>query len=132
MIGPTDIMVPPTADAVVTLDVSARIIQRHWNHARFEDPATGKKYRTYDEIPFSHLEELLAYRNAQAEALWDSDSPESPVNTMLHLIFFPKCIKSRTDDQNAPNIQSIRESIRASLRMDILNTYALNRYADAA
>jgi hypothetical protein len=123
MIDVRDIVIPATGDPVA-LDACARLVQRHWPEARFEDAFTGEKYSSYGDIPFGHVHELLVYPNAQAEAAWNADSLDSPLNSMLHLILSPRCVTVVLEDPAAANIQPILESIRASLRMDILNTYA--------
>jgi hypothetical protein len=70
------------------------------------------------------MQELLAYRDAQAEAAWDAASPDSPPNSVLHLIHSPSSIRLELDDPNTPDMRSMLESIQVILGMDILNTYA--------
>jgi hypothetical protein len=123
MNGRADIMIPPTADPVASLDACARIVRRYWIQARFEDPATATKY-SYQDIPFGRVEELLAYRNSQAEAAWDADNPDVPVNSMLHLMRFPQCITAVMDDAKAADMESMLASMGASLRkLDAPNPY---------
>jgi hypothetical protein len=123
MIGGTDIVIPAVGDSAV-LEACARIVQRHWPDAKFEDAETGEKYDWYGEIPLDRVRELLAYPDAAAEASWDADQPDSPPNSMLYLILSPDFVTAVLDDPSAANMQSILESIRAMLWQDIVNTYA--------
>ena len=101
-----------------------RVIQRYWPHARFEDAETGDKYSCYGEIPFGRVRELLAYPDADAEAAWDSDSPDSPPNSMLYLIRSLESVTVVLDDPRTAEMRSILESVRTMLWQDILNAYA--------
>lgn len=123
MIGGNDIVIPAVGDPAA-LEACARIIQRHWPHARFEDAETGDKYSWYGEIPLGHVRELLAYPDPRAEAAWDTDSPDSPPNSLLYLILSPEFVTAVLDDPGTAEMRSILGSIQTMLWQDILNTYA--------
>jgi hypothetical protein len=123
MIGGNDIVIPAVGDPAA-LEACARIVQRHWPQARFEDAVTGDKYRWYGDIPLGRVQELLAYPDAQAEAAWDADSADSPPNSMLYLILSPESVTAVLDDPNTADMRSLLASIRQLLWLDILNTYA--------
>ncbi len=122
MIGGNDIVIPAVDDPAA-LEACIRIVQRHWPHARFEDAVTGDKYNCCAEIPLGHVHEVLVYPDADAEARWDADSPDSPPNSMLYLILSPNFITMVLDDPNTAEMRSILESIRG-IMWDILNTYS--------
>ena len=138
--GGAEITIVPTAEPVVVLDACARIIRRYWTQARFEDPATGKKYHSYQDIPFGRVEELLAYRNSQAEAAWDADSPDAPPNSMLHLIRSTQAVTAVVDDPKAADMAAMLASlvpIRDVFRMEPTTAVGLaladlNPFAEAA
>ena len=88
MIGGNDIVIPAVGDSAA-LEACLRIVRRHWPHARFEDAITGDKYSLYGDIPLGRVREVIAYPDADAEAAWDADSPDSPPNSMLYLIASP-------------------------------------------
>jgi hypothetical protein len=111
MIGGTDIVIPAVGDPS-TLEACARIVQRCWPEARFEDAETGEKYARYCEIPLARVHELFAYQDEKAEAAWDADSPTSPPNSMIYLILAPDSITAVVDDPNTPEMQAILEAIR--------------------
>ena|ERR1700722_4863599 len=125
MIGGNDIVIPAVGDPA-SLGACARIVQRHWPHARFEDAETGDKYASCDKIPFGCVRQLLAYPDARAEAAWDADSPDSPPNSMLYLILSPKAITVVLDDPSATDMRSILDSIKTMLwhQYHIMNTDA--------
>src|SRR5712692_6293651 len=110
MIGGTDIVIPAIGGPAA-LDACARVVKYCWPEARFEDAITGDKYQRYADIPFGRVQELLAYVNAQAEAAWDADRPDSPPNSMLYLIPSPLSVTVVMDDPNAPDMQALLESI---------------------
>ncbi len=114
MIGGTDIVIPAVGSPA-SLDLCARIVLLKWPHARFENAETGEKYATYEDIPFGLVRYLLAYPNAEAEALWDADSPDSPVNSMLHLILSENCVTVVVDDPEAGEMPAILKGIKAIL-----------------
>lgn len=130
MIGGKDIVIPAfgSPDA---LDACARVVQRQWPHARFEDAETGEKYSSYNEIPFNRVRQLLAYPNAEAEQHWDEDHPNSPLNSMLYLVLAERSITAVADDPDAHDMSAILEGIRTIVATEILNTDALC-YAEAA
>ncbi len=130
MIGGKDIVIPALGSPA-SLDACARVVQRQWPHARFEDAETGKKYSTYGDIPIGQIRHLLAYPNAQAEDLWDADSPDSPVNSMLYLILSENAVTAVLDDPNFGEMPAILEGIKTMLEMEIWNTDAYC-YAEAA
>jgi len=130
MIGGKDIVIPAVGSPA-SLDACARVIQRQWPHARFEDAETGEKYSSYGEIPIGRIRHLLAYPNVQAEALWDADKPDSPVNSMLYLILSENSVTVVLDDPNVGEMPAILEGIRTMMEMEILNTDAFC-YAEAA
>ncbi len=110
MIGGNDIVIPAVGDSAA-LEACLRIVQRHWPHARFEDALTGDKYSRCGEIPLGRVREVLAYPDADAEAAWDADSPDSPPNSMLYLIVSPNFITAVLDDPTAADMHSILEFI---------------------
>jgi len=113
------------------LDACARVVQRQWPHARFENAETGEKYSTYGDIPIGQISHLLAYPNEEAEALWDADSPDSPVNSMLYLILAEQSVTAVLDDPTAGEMPGILEGIKTMMEMEILNTAAVC-YPEAA
>lgn len=123
MIGGNDIVIPAVGDPAA-LEACARIVQRHWPQARFEDAETGDKYNRYGEIPFGCVRQLLAYPDADAEAAWDADRPDSPPNSMIYLILSPDFVTAVLDDPSEAAMRSILESIRLELWQDIVNNYA--------
>lgn len=123
MIGGNDIVFPAVGDAA-SLEACARIVGRHWPNVRFEDAVTGEKYPHLGDIPFGKVRELLAYPNADAEAAWDADSPESAENSMLYLIVRPEDLTVVLDNPHTAEMQSILGAIRVLLWKDILLTYA--------
>jgi hypothetical protein len=114
MIGGNDVVFPAVGDSAA-LEACARIIGRHWPDVRFEDAITGDKYENLGEIPFEKVRELLAYPDADAEAAWDLDSPDSPENSMLYLIARPDDITVVLDNPNTAEMQSILSAIRDTL-----------------
>src|SRR5207253_614017 len=130
MIGGKDIVIPAVGSPA-SLDACARVVQRQWPHARFEDAETGEKYSMYGDIPFGRIRHLLVYPDAEAEALWDADSPDSPVNSMLYLILSENYVTAVLDDPNVGGMPAILEGIRTMMEMEILNTDAYC-YAEAA
>ncbi len=131
MIGGTDIVIPAVGDPAA-LEACARIVQRRWPHARFEDAETGEKYARYGDIPLGHVRELFAYHDAQAEAEWDADSPNSPRNSMLYLILSPDFITAVLDDPNTAEMAAILESIRKMMLDRILSPDIEEKYAEVA
>ena len=127
MIGGTDIVIPAIGDSAA-LDACARIVQRCWPHARFEDAETGEKYARYGDIPLGLVRELFAYPDASAEAAWDADRPDSPPNSMLYLILSPNFVTVVLDDPNTADMRAMLEAFQTMLETDILKTY----YAGAA
>lgn len=123
MIGGTDIVIPAVGDPAA-LEACARIVQRRWPHARFEDADTGEKFSWYGDIPLGRVRELFAYPDETAEAAWDADSAESPPNSMLYLILSPDCVTAVLDDPHTADMRALLESFRTMLWMDILNSYA--------
>jgi hypothetical protein len=130
MIGGKDIVIPAVGSPA-SLDACARVVQSQWPHARFEDAETGEKYSTYGDIPIGRIRHLLAYPNAELEALWDADSPDSPVNSMLYLILSENSVTAVLDDPNVGDMPAILEGIRTMMGMEILNTDA-SPYPEAA
>jgi hypothetical protein len=122
MIGGNDIVIPAVGDSAA-LEACARMIRRHWPRARFEDAISGEKYSGYAEIPFGRVRELLAYPDADAEAMWDADRPDSPPNSMLYLIVSPNFITAVLDDPDTAEMNCMLGSIRELLWMDILNNH---------
>jgi hypothetical protein len=126
VIGGNDIVFPAFGDSAA-LEGCARIVGRHWQDIRFEDAVTGDKYPRLGDIPFGLVRELLAYPDADAEAAWDSDSPDSPENSMLYLIVRPQDITVVLDNENTPEMRSILASIRDFLWS--YNSYTLTSAA---
>lgn len=131
MIGGTDIVIPAVGDPA-TLEACVRIVKRRWPHSRFEDADTGDKYDRYDDIPLGRVREIFAYADAQAEAAWDADSPESPPNSMLYLILGPDSVTAVLDDPNTREMQVMLESMRNLMWERILSPYLEEKYAEAA
>jgi hypothetical protein len=123
MIGGKDIVIPAVGSPA-SLDACARVVQRLWPEARFEDAETGEKYSSYGDIPLGRVRQLLAYPNAEAEELWDADSAESPVNSMLYLILGEHSVTAVLDDPYVGEMPAMLEGIRTMLGMEILNTNA--------
>lgn len=123
MIGGNDIVFPAVGDPA-SLEACARIVGRHWPDVRFEDAITGDKYRHLAEIPFGKVGELLVYPNADAEAAWDADSPDSTENSMLYLIVRPEDLTLVLDNPDTAEMRSILGAIHDLLWTDILSTYA--------
>lgn len=122
MIGGNDVLIPAVGDATA-LEACARIVQRHWPRARFEDAETSDKYGRYGDIPFGKVRELLVYSDERAEAAWDADDPNSPTNSMLYLILSPHFVTVVLDDPNTADMRVLLESWREMLWMDIVNNY---------
>ncbi|MEO6812230.1 MAG: hypothetical protein ABI353_24240 [Isosphaeraceae bacterium] len=122
MIGGSDIVFPAVGGPAA-LNACARIIQRLWPHARFENAVTGEKYAQLIDIPFVELTELLAYPNSEAEAAWDADSSESPENSMLYIIVRDEDVTVVLDNPETAEMRSILEAIRGLLWTDIQNVY---------
>jgi hypothetical protein len=119
MIGGTDIVIPAVGDST-SLEACARIVQRRWPHARFEDAETGDKYARYGDIPLDRVRELFAYVDDKAEAAWDADCPDSPPNSMLYLIQSPDYVTVVLDDPNTPDMRAMLKSLQTALRQDAL------------
>jgi hypothetical protein len=122
MIGGTDIVIPTVGDTNA-LDACARIVQRRWPHARFEDAVTGEKYAQFRDIPFGRVRELFAYPDASAEAAWDADRPDSPPNSMLYLILSPHSVTVVLDDPNTADMRAMLEAFRTMLETHFLRTH---------
>src|SRR5580700_7265415 len=95
MIGGNDIVIP-AAGTPASLEACVRAIRRYWPHARFENAETAEKYTS--EIPFGRLKQLFAYPDEEAESMWDQDSPDSPINSMLYLILSQDSVTVVVDD----------------------------------
>jgi hypothetical protein len=115
----TDIVIPAVGDAAA-LEACARMVQRCWPHARFEDAETGDKFAWYGDIPFGRVRELFAYEDNKAEAAWDADRPDSPPNSMLYLILSPTYVTAVLDDPNTPDMRALLEAMRNLLHDRIL------------
>lgn len=111
MIGGVDVVIP-TAGNAAALEACARIVQRYWPNARFEDAESGEKYARCCDVPVERVRELLIYSDAQAEAAWDADCEDSPPNSMLYLIRSPDFITVVLDDPNAADVQAMLEEFR--------------------
>ncbi len=120
MIGGIDVVIPAVGD-VATLEACARIVQRYWPNARFEDAETGEKYARCGDVPLERVRELFAYADAQAEAAWDADREDSPPNSMLYLIRSPASITVVLDDPNAADMQTLLEEFRTILGVSSSN-----------
>ena len=103
---------------------AARVVGRHWPEIRYEDAVTGDKYQRLSDVPFGKVRELLAYRNAAAEAAWDANSPDSPENSMIYLIVRPEDVTVVVDNPDVAETRSILNAIHDLLWTDILFTYA--------
>jgi hypothetical protein len=123
MMGGTDVVIAVIDDASV-LDVCARIVQRCWPAARFEDAVTGTEFETYSQIPMGRVRELLVYRSPEVKSEWDAGDVDVPPNTMLYLIRSRNSITVVLDDASVAEMRSLIRSLHAGLQMDILNIYA--------
>jgi len=120
VIGGSDIVFPAVGDSAA-LEACAQIVGRRWPNIRFEDAVTGDKYPRLGDIPLGRVRELLVYRDADAEAAWDGDSPDSPENSMLTLIVRPEDITVVLDNPDTADVRSILDAIHDWLWTDILN-----------
>jgi hypothetical protein len=118
VIGGNDIVFPAVGDSA-SLEACARIVGRHWPDIRFEDAITGEKYQRIGEIPLGRVQELLAYPDAESEAGWDFDRPDSEENSMLCLIVRPDEITVVIDNPKTVQMQSILKEIHDWLWTDI-------------
>lgn len=114
MIGGVDIVIPAVGDAAA-LEACARIVQRYWPHAAFEDAETGEKYSRYSDIPLARMHELFIYSNAETEVGWDAGHDDVPPNSMLYLILSPGFVTVVLDDPDATNMPAMLESFRTIL-----------------
>jgi hypothetical protein len=121
MIGGKDIVIPAMGSPM-SLHACIRVVQRQWPNARFEDAETGAKYSSQSAIPIAQVHQLLAYPNAEAEKLWDDDSPDSPANSMMQLVLGEQSVTVVVDDPNLGEMPAILEGIRAGLEMEILKS----------
>ena len=86
MIGGQDIVIP-AAGLPASLDACACVVRatmakrpvRECGNGRKDPPAYG------DIFPLGKIRHLLAYPSAEAEAKWDQDSDDSPINSMILL-----------------------------------------------
>jgi hypothetical protein len=131
VIGGTDIIIPAVGDPD-TLDACVRVVRRRWPNARFEDAVTGEKYERYGDIPLGRVRELLAYPDSQAEAAWDSGSPDTPPNSMLYLILSEGFVTVVLEDPEAADMQAVLESIRGIQRDRLLSPHLEEKYGEAA
>lgn len=127
MIGGQDIVIPAVGDAT-TLEACARVVQRCWPHARFEDAETGDKFDAYWDIPFGRVRELFAYSDQKTEAAWDEDRADAPPNSMLYLILSAKSVTVVLDDARVAPMETLLQSIRFMMRDRLLE----ENYAEAA
>ena len=114
MIGGKDIVIPAAATPA-SLDACARIVQRQWPSARFEDAETGEKFGSYQELPVGRIRQLLIYESPAAEAAWDDDRDDAPVNSMLYFILGEQAVTVVVDDPESGDMPAILESIRTLL-----------------
>jgi hypothetical protein len=128
VIGGTDIVIPAVGDPG-DLEACARIVQRRWPHARFEDADTGEKYAWYGDIPLGRVRELFAYPDDAAEAAWDADSADSLPNTMLYLILSENSVTVVLDDPNTADMQAMLRGFEMMLETDILKAHTDNLLA---
>ena len=129
VIGGTDVIIPATGDTA-SLDTCARIIQRYWPRARFEDVLTGQKIRQLWRDPGWARARAFRLPDASAEAAWDAESDVAARNSMIYLILTPQFVTAVLDYPHAPEMRPIIDSIRDALSMDILNTDADLDFAD--
>lgn len=128
MIGGNDVVFGAVGDSA-SLEACARIIRKCWPDVRFEDAVTGAKYSRTADVPFGSIKELLAYPNQEAEACWDSDSPDSPENSMLSIIVRERDVTVVLDNPCTPEMRSILEGIRGALWTYVEATYTDTRAA---
>jgi hypothetical protein len=131
MIGGTDVVIRGIGDSAA-LEACARIVQRSWPRARFEDADTGDKYAAWDDIPSGQVRELFAYPNEQSEAAWDEGSPEAPANSMLYLLLSADGITAVLDDPSTAEMQMILDSIRTLMRERTLSPDMEEQYVEVA
>lgn len=121
MIGGSDVVFPAVGNSA-SLEACARIVARQWPNVRFEDAILGVKYQRLADIPFGHVKELLAYRDAAAESAWDNDRLDTPENVLLNLIVRPDDITVVVDNPKAREMHSLLQAIH-DLLWDVMNTY---------
>ena len=114
MIGGVDVIMKAPSGPQA-LEVCVRAIRRHWPEARYENAETGDKFRHYRMVPFGQLSELLVYVDPKAEASWDADSSDSPVNSMIYLISSAHSVTAVVDD---PNKKARQHQSNGRLRRD--------------
>jgi hypothetical protein len=131
MIGGTDVIFLAEGDPVA-LDGCARIVQRYWPRASFEDALTGKRYGGYGDLPIGRIRELFVYQDSTAEAAWDAENGDAGPNSMIYLILSPNVVTAVVDDPNAGQMRFILASIRRFLTRDILYTEPVHLLAEAA
>jgi hypothetical protein len=110
----------PTSAGPAALDACARIIQRYWPQASFQDAITGKNFRNYAELPIGRLRHLLVWRDDLGEV----NGPDTFTSSRLHLIRSPDKITVILDGPSPSEMQPILDSIQGVLGIDILNTTA--------
>jgi len=123
MIGGTDILLR-TSGNPAALDACTRVLQRYWPQARFENALTGDKYSGSTDLPAGRVRELLVYRDTAAEAAWDAEHGNAAPNTMIYLILSSDCLTAVLDDPNTEEMQSILESMRKALQIDVAQRVA--------
>ena len=86
MIGGRDVRIP-TELGHQAVEIAVRAIGRNWPEAVFETATTADRYDHAEEIPFSGLDEIFVYRDAQYRDAWDLEgaTPEL-TNTMIHIL----------------------------------------------
>jgi hypothetical protein len=115
MIGGTDIVTPPIGDAAA-LDACVRAIQRYWPQATFEHAVTGEKYGRYSDLPRGRTHEPFVYADAAAEAAWDTDKTDRPLNSMIYLILSPDSVTAVVDDPKTKEMRTMLKAIRNGLK----------------
>lgn len=115
MIGGTDIVIPATG-AAAALDAGVRAIREYWPQATFEDAVTGEKYSRHSDLPFDRTQELFVYKDASAEAAWDADEPDSPINSMVYLILAADSVTAVVDAPETKEMRAILQAIRKVLK----------------
>lgn len=124
MIGGTDIIMR-TSSGPAALDLCVRMICLEWPNAVFEDARSERHVHAYEDLSFSRLGEIFVYRDAEAAKAWQElGADESNQNTMIHILMSDTEMTVVVDDPHAAAMARVLDSIRAGLRMDILEMRA--------
>jgi hypothetical protein len=89
MIGGTDVIFETALSQAHSLEIAVRNVARLWPNAIFQDALSGEIFAGPDAMPFSRINELLCYRDADARQRWDELGADVVrQNTMIHLLAY--------------------------------------------